>query len=124
MKIRKTVLPALFSLALINSPAILADSMHSMAEVMMNLNHHPSESEKETLKIIANDSSASAHERTLATATMNLYHKASAADKDKLSKIMNDASAPANVRDLAAIIYNLDHKPSAQDKEKLYRMMQ
>lgn len=123
MKIRTLVLSAIVSLALFNSPALFADSIHTMAEILMNLNHHPSSSEIDTLKKIANDSGASENERAIATALINLDHKASPADKEKLSKIMNDQSASANERDMAAIIHSLNHKPTSADKDKLHGMM-
>lgn len=123
MKIRTFVLPALFSLALLNSPAIFADSIHAMADILMHLNHYPSDSEKATLQKIANDGGSSENERIIATAMINLHHKATDEDKEKLGKIMHDSSATANERDMAAIIYNLHHKPTSADKEKLQNMM-
>jgi len=123
MKTRTLILPALFSLMLFNSPVLFADSIHTMANILMHLNHYPSDSEKTTLQNIANDSGSSKNERIIATAMINLHHKATAEDKEKLNKVMNDSSATSNERDMAAIIYNLHHKPTSADKEKLQGMM-
>ena len=99
------------------------DAISTMASIMMNLNHYPSDSEKQTLNGIANNSAASEHERIMAQAMINLQHKASDADMPKLKKIMNDDSASADAKDLAGIILNLNHKPSGSDKARLKKMM-
>ena len=98
-------------------------AIQSMANIMMKINHYPSDSEKKTLGDIVNDKSTSEHDRVMAQSIINLQHKASPADKEKLSKIMNDKSAPADARDLASIIHNLNHTPSEGDKARLEKMI-
>ncbi len=98
-------------------------AIQSMAKIMMNVNHYPSDGEKETLKNIVGDKSASKHEQIMAESMINLQHKASPADKEKLSEIMNDDSASADARALAEIIHNLNHAPSDNDKSKLEKMI-
>jgi len=97
-------------------------SMHNMAKIMMQLNHHPSSSEKKLLRKIAMNSQ-SAHEKTIAEAMLNLQHKASSADKARLKEIMNDANASVSVKTLAEIVHNLSHKPSRGDKQRLQAMI-
>jgi len=98
------------------------DSVKTMANIMMHLNHHPSSSDKKVLGKIAQNSQ-SKHERTIAQSMMNLQHKASSADKTKLKEIMNDTSATENVRALAQIVHDLSHQPSRNDKHKLQAMI-
>jgi hypothetical protein len=97
--------------------------VQEMAEILMNLNHYPSPSEKETLRGIA-DSSASDVERILATSILNMRHKINAEDKEKLSQVINDQSAPQNIRDMANIVININHKPSATDMEQLGQILE
>jgi len=132
MNTRKLVLSALLGLAMLGGSAANADvamshamngPMHTMAGIIMHLNHYPSAEEKDTLRAIVNDSTVSAHEHVLAQALLNMKHKASAADKEKLQEIINDASAPQQLRDMAAIVHGLNHMPSATDKKKLGMMM-
>jgi len=94
----------------------------TMASILAGLNHHPSSSEKKQLKMIVDDSHASAHSRTLAQAMINLDHKVSGADKTKLQKIADDSNASENERELANILLHLSHKASSDDKNKLHAM--
>jgi len=98
-------------------------AIQSMAKIMMNLDHYPSDSEKGTLKMIADDKSASMHERVMASAMINLQHKATPADKKKLNMIIKDSSASTDTRALAGIIHGLNHSPSGSDKSKLEKMI-
>ncbi len=93
-----------------------------MSNVMIGLQHYPSDAEKARLKQIAADANTSAQEKTIATALMNMEHNVSSGDKAKLKQIADDASAPANVRELAGILMNMSHKPSAEDKAKLQKL--
>jgi len=95
----------------------------TMAKILVNLNHYPSDSEKDALRGIVNNKSLSEQERIIAQAMINLQHEATAADKPKLSKVMNDSSASADVRELAMIVHHLNHKPSGGDVAKLKKMM-
>lgn len=114
----------LFSLtqAVISQAIAGDDNIKTMAQIMMNLNHYPSDSEKETLREISLKSTDS-YEKTMATAMMNLEHSATAADKKKLSKIIEDKAAPEDVKTLAKIIHDLNHKPTSDDKKKLKDLM-
>jgi len=105
------------------APAGEQTALATIANIMINLNHFPSASEKAQLRTIANDEAVSAHERAIATAMANLQHSATATDKRKLSKIMEDESAPAAVKEMASIIFHLNHKPSGEDKQKLKQML-
>lgn len=98
------------------------ESLKKMANIMMDLNHYPSDSEKNQLAEIAK-TSQSEHVKTIANAMRNLHHSASAEDKRQLKQVMDDADAPDKIKSLAAIVYNLNHKPSAQDKQQLSTMI-
>ncbi|MGD8937796.1 MAG: hypothetical protein PVJ72_00325 [Gammaproteobacteria bacterium] len=95
------------------------DNIETMAQIMLKLNHYPSDSEKETLRQISLSSTSSKYEKTMANAMINLEHSAKPEDKKKLSAIVKDDSAPEDVRTLAQIIHDVNHKPSAEDKKKL-----
>ena len=99
-----------------------ANPMSTMANIMLNLNHYPSDSEKQKLKNIVS-SSESADIKAIATAILNLEHEATSSDKSRMKVIMNNSGTDAKVRDMASIVYNLSHKPSSGDKSKLMTMM-
>lgn len=98
------------------------ESVKTMANIMMHLNHYPSDNEKNQLGNIAIESN-SENIKIIATAMKNLEHSATSSDKQALQKVMNDKDAPENVKQLASIVYNLNHKPSSDDKAQLSTMI-
>ena len=89
----------------------------TMANIVINLKHFPSDADKAKLSAIAEGSDSS--EAAVATAIANIEHQANAADKEKLSAIVADESAPAGLRDVASVVLALNHTPSDADVEKL-----
>ncbi len=106
------------ALTLPYSPTTLAaaTATHKMAQIVMTLNHQPSEGDKDTLTRISN--SGTKAEKTVAKALLDMDHRVSAADKEKLGKVAQDTSVPQTMRELATIVKNLDQKASSADKEK------
>jgi len=110
------------SFSLSYAPATIAEgnAIHKMAQIVMHLNHYPSEGDKTKLKTIAAHGTEA--EKTIANALMHMSHKISAADKKKLEQVSHDNSLSAHTRELAMIIHNINHKVSAGDKKKLGKM--
>lgn len=117
-------LPLLVALALAGQALSAAESkaVQQIAGILMNLNHFPSDAEKETLKGIIAAKETTDHERTVAQALLNVQHKVSGDDKPKLDAVVKDASAPESVKALARIVANLNHTPSAEEKEQLKKL--
>ncbi|MFV2055849.1 MAG: hypothetical protein ACC707_05240 [Thiohalomonadales bacterium] len=106
-----------------SSMSLAGDSdLKTMAQIMLKLNHYPSDAEKQTLKGIVSASSE-AHHKTLASAMINLQHKANAADIPKLKSIVSDGKASQSEKDMANILLGLNHSPSDADKAKLKNIM-
>src|SRR5688572_7437380 len=94
-------------------------AVQTMAGILTALNHFPTDADKQSLKQIAADKSATGDERTVAQALMNVQHKVADADKPKLEAIVNDKKASGSIKTLAGVILNLNHTPSEADKKKL-----
>ncbi len=92
----------------------------TMADIVINLKHFPSDADKAKLSSIAEGSDSS--EAAVATAIANIEHKANAADKEKLSAIVADESASAQLRDVASVVLALNHMPSESDIAKLEKI--
>src|SRR5215467_5234358 len=120
MRYRMSILSASLFLCLAASlvNAGEAKPVQTMAGILMNLQHFPTEAEKQTLKHIAEDKSATADERTVAGALANVQHTVAAADKPRLEAIVKDDKASSSVKTLASVLLGLKHMPSASDKEK------
>ena len=117
------MVPALLGLMLFNSPGLMAGpAIQEMVGIVLNLHHHPSDSEKDSLQKIANDGSASQDDRTIATALLNMNHRVTDADREKLNQIANDSTAPEADRKVAAILAGINHTPSDSDKEELKKL--
>jgi hypothetical protein len=125
MNLFKIALPFILSLSILTIPgAFAADDKASaatrtMAEIMIGLNHYPSDAEKDKLNKLAGEATTTADEKTIAHALVNLKHKADAADVPKLEAVTKDAAAPAAVKSLASILLSLSHHPSDADIAKL-----
>ena len=109
------------SALLIISSLAFADSAatRTMADITMNLNHYPSDSEKQALAAIANSDDSSESEIAVATAISNMKHQVTAGDKEKLNSIIGDDSNPADLRALASILISINHRPTESDIEQL-----
>jgi len=119
---RHTILSAiLFALILPLAQVSIADESPTgtMAEIMIKLNHFPSEADVQSLHAIASGGDSSEAEIAVAMAIANLKHQATAADKEKLNALVADESAPAELRTLASVIVSTNHKPSAADIARL-----
>lgn len=124
MHFKHILLTLIFSLLFI-PPTVFAgdnESIKTMANIMMHLNHRPSDSEKQQLSNIAKTTTSDSV-RVVATSLINLEHSASDSDKQSLQKVMNDPKADKNVKTLSTIVYNLNHKPSNSDKQQLSTMI-
>ena len=121
MKTMTTVSSIVCSALLIFTGLAFADSVAigTMADVTMNLNHFPSDSDKQKLAAIASNDESSKAELAVATAIMNIEHHVTDGDKEMLNSIIGDESAPAGLRELAGILVNLNHRASESDVAKL-----
>jgi hypothetical protein len=120
MRHRIVVSVALF-LGVVGTVINAAESkaVQTMAAILLHLQHFPTDADKQSLKQITEDRSATTDERTVAQALMDVQHTAAAADKPKLEAILKEAKASSSVKTLASIILNLKHMPSENDKKKL-----
>lgn len=121
MKYRTAILSVVLLLGGVATVANAAESkaVHTMAAILLHLQHFPTDADKQSLKQITEDKSATEDERTVAQALMNVQHTAATADRPKLEAIAADAKASSSVKTLASIILNLKHMPTESDKEKL-----
>ena len=111
---------ACFALLLLASLSFAESAaVSTMADITMNLNHFPSDSDKQKLMAITNGDLSSESEQAVASAILNLQHRVRDADKKILNSIISDGSAPADLRELAAVLVNINHSPSDSDVEKL-----
>ncbi len=124
MKIKMFLLTLFCSMIFLVAPPVMAESpMHTMADILMNLNHYPGDAEKKILKQIINNSANPEDVRVLAAAILNINHKVGADDKTRLRRIIDNTATPANVRNMAEILLNLNHKATPDDKIKLQQLM-
>jgi hypothetical protein len=104
--------------------AVESKAVQTMAGILMNLHHFPSDSDKQALTQITQDKSATADERTVAQALMDVQHTVAPTDKPNLEAIVNNDKSASSVKTLAGVILNLHHMPSDSDKAKLQALTQ
>lgn len=94
-------------------------AIRQMAEVMLNLKHYPSASDRKMLQDISLNTENADDERIIATAMMNVYHQVHSADKPRLKAIIKDENTSVPARKLATIMLNLDHTLNESDRKTL-----
>ena len=97
-----------------------ASAQKTIAGVLHNLNHFPSDADKAALMAIAEDESVGQGYRALAGAVANISHAANAEGK---ARIMEADQAPADLKTLAGIVASINHMASAEAKATLAAMM-
>jgi hypothetical protein len=119
----RSLLAALSAVALAATVAAAQNTpVQTMAGILMNVNHFPSDAEKKTLQGIVENKTASEGERAVAQAMISLQHQVAAADKPKLEALVKDKATPEPVRTLASVILTFTHMATAADKEKLKKI--
>jgi len=83
-----------------------------MANIVINLKHFPSDSDKAALTVIAESESGDTV-KAIALAIANISHKVTDADKATLDAIIANDDVSAALRELAGVVGNLTHLPSA-----------
>lgn len=119
---RSAVAVFVFSLlTLLVSPAALAqsDAVATMAGILVDMQHFPSDAQKQTLAAISNDGSNSEATRTIATAIHNIQHKAQPDDVAALKKVENSADATDAEKKLASIVLGFHHMAGDEAKKTL-----
>ena len=121
MKYRIAVALLALLLGSVASMVTAAESkaVQTMAGILLHLQHYPTDADKQSLKQIIEDKSATKDERTVAQALMDVQHTVAAADKPKLEAMVKSNKASSSVKTLAGIILKLNHMPSESDKGKL-----
>ena len=121
MSYRTAILSVVLFLGAVATVANAAESkaVQTMATILLHLQHFPTDADKQSLKQITEDKSATKDERTVARALMDVKHTAAAADRPELEAIVKNDKAAGSVKTLASIILSLKHMPSDSDKEKL-----
>jgi hypothetical protein len=104
--------------------AAQSKAVQTMAGILINLHHFPSDSDKQALTQITQDKSTTADERTVAQALMDVQHAVAPADKPNLEAIVSNDKASSSVKTLADAILNLHHMVSDSDKAKLQALTQ
>jgi hypothetical protein len=114
----------LLTLSIGTATAAESKAVQTMAGIVINLHHFPSDSDKQALMQIVQNKSTTAEERTVAQALMNFQHAPAPADKPGLEAIVNNDKAPSSLKTLAGVILNLHHMPTDSDKAKLQPLAQ
>ncbi len=100
-----------------------ASAQKTIAGVLSNLNHFPSDADKAALMAITEDDSVDQAYHALAGAIANISHAANAEGKAMMATIMEDDQAPADLKALAEIVAGINHVAGADAKATLAAML-
>ena len=119
---RSAVAVFVFSLiTLLASPAAFSqsDAVATMAGIVADMQHFPSDGQKQTLSAIANDESNSEATRAIAMAIHNIQHKAQPDDVAALKKVESSGAASGAEKELASIVLGFHHMAGDKAKKQL-----
>ncbi len=101
-------------------PAIADDSPAStLAGILIDMNHFPSEAQKEQLTAISDDADASANLRSIASAIAGIEHTPSAEAQAELNGILISEAASPEEKTLAGAVLRFQHALSVEDRAAL-----
>lgn len=124
---KRTLLPlAGISLALcLAAGLVVADTntIRTLTQITMNLDHHPSDADKAVLAAIIESDDSSEEEVALAMALANMEQKVNAADAERLLDIVDDDLSDESARKLAAVLLRINQRPSDQDRLTLSALL-
>ncbi|NKB32087.1 MAG: hypothetical protein GKR91_03220 [Pseudomonadales bacterium] len=115
------------ALVVVVSPSLFAadnaSATKTIAGVLVNLNHFPSDGEKAELAALSEDDGVGRAFRAIANAVANMQHAVSADDKDIMNRIIASERAHANAKLFAEILLDLNHTANDETKVRLQELM-
>jgi hypothetical protein len=93
-----------------------------IADIVVGLNHFPSDDDLETLDQIIANSGLAQGVRGMANAVASIEHTANEEGRGAMEAIQNNAQVPERAKTLAGIIENFSHNASDDDKAQLTRL--
>ena len=93
-----------------------------VADIVVSLNHFPSDADKVTLAAISGNTALVQAVRDMATAVANIQHSATAEGKSTMAALQASADIPDRGKALAGIIASLNHTASADAKAQLAQL--
>jgi hypothetical protein len=111
---------AQFSVAQDNAANMAAAKQ--IADIVVSLNHFPSDADKATLGAISGNMELTEGLRAMASAVTNIQHAATAEGKSAMAALQAAADTPDRGKALAGVIENLNHMASADAKAQLAQL--
>ena len=94
-------------------------ALKEISDIVVSLNHFPSDADKAKLMVIADNDSLPQGVRDMATAISSFAHSANAEGKEAMARIIASDQAPDRAKTLAGVIADLNHTASADAKTSL-----
>ncbi len=115
---------ALIPCSLLADSSSLADSSEGMmASILAELNHFPSDAQKEVLAAIYEDASNSPAEKLVAAIISRVAHQVGDADKAELQTILGSEEVSEGLKTIANAILNIKHKVQSDDLQALKKLI-
>jgi len=96
-----------------------AAAVKMIADIVVSLNHFPSDDDLDTLDQIIANSSLAPGVREMANTVASIEHTANEEGRGAMEAIQNNDQAPPQAKALASIIENFSHTASADAKKQL-----
>lgn len=93
-----------------------------ISDIVVSLNHFPSDADKATLGAISGNMALAQGVRDMASAVANIQHAATAEGKSAMAALQAADDTPDRGKALAGVIASLNHTASADSKAQLAQL--
>ncbi|MFE8073355.1 hypothetical protein QQM79_20040 [Marinobacteraceae bacterium S3BR75-40.1] len=99
-----------------------SDAVATMARIVSDMHHYPSDSQKETLADISQNQNLSEATRTLADVIQHIEHQPSEEGIARLESVLADPEATEAEKTLADVVMRFKHKAGPGSQEMLDKL--
>ena len=94
-------------------------NIKSMAKILLEMNHFPSDSNKKVLQNMINSNAATKNEKIIANAILKIKHSNDTSDEVLLQSLIDDADTTKAIKNLSRSILTFNHNINSSDRENL-----
>jgi hypothetical protein len=113
------ILTVCLALTMLPGLAFASEATHTMAGMLVDMKHFPTDANKASLADIAANEAATADEKTLAQIIARIAHQATAEDKAALGEMLGKADSGDDVQAVAKAVMNMNHTVQPDDMAAL-----
>ena len=94
-------------------------NVKAMSQILLKMNHFPSDSNKKELEKMIEDIGTTENEKIIANAILKINHAKNANDEEALNTLIGASDSSKAIKSLATSILSFNHTVNSSDKRNL-----